>query len=253
MQRLDRTNMPPEPQVRRVVGLDHVDNGLHESRKVAIILSTTGGCSGGQGYQTVAGGAGRSTTRTRVPRGSSGTGEQRDLAIREPLALRQVRRRLYPSSVESERATEITDDKPAGPRRNSNADWILLFCRGIRACEERKDQHECERAPQSGASKARANWSIHVVLSVLGSSARNNCPALFCSQIPGVGPKDLLPCLRASSNACAAEFEPTPRRSNPLRTGRSELRRTVTAFVRSSWHRRRRRNALHQKVARTTN
>jgi hypothetical protein len=37
------------------------------------------------------------------------SGEQRDLAVREALAFRQARRVLYPASVESERATEITE------------------------------------------------------------------------------------------------------------------------------------------------
>jgi len=37
------------------------------------------------------------------------SGEQRDLAVREALAFRQARRMLYPDSVESERANEITE------------------------------------------------------------------------------------------------------------------------------------------------
>ena len=37
------------------------------------------------------------------------SGEPRDLAVREALAFRQARRMLYPASVESERASEITE------------------------------------------------------------------------------------------------------------------------------------------------
>jgi hypothetical protein len=37
------------------------------------------------------------------------SGKERDLAVREALAFRRARRMLYPASVESERATEITD------------------------------------------------------------------------------------------------------------------------------------------------
>jgi hypothetical protein len=37
------------------------------------------------------------------------SGEQRDLAVRDALAFRQARRTLYPASVESERAQEITE------------------------------------------------------------------------------------------------------------------------------------------------
>jgi hypothetical protein len=37
------------------------------------------------------------------------TGEQRHLAVRDALAFRQARRRIYPAAVDSERATEITE------------------------------------------------------------------------------------------------------------------------------------------------
>src|SRR4030095_8740994 len=37
------------------------------------------------------------------------SGEQRNLAVRDALAFRQARRMLYPASVDSERASEITE------------------------------------------------------------------------------------------------------------------------------------------------
>src|SRR5207249_7975965 len=43
------------------------------------------------------------------------SGEQRNLAVREALAFRQARRMLYPASVESERAQEITEGLAGTP------------------------------------------------------------------------------------------------------------------------------------------